>query len=99
MPSAPYVLSVGVVSRSPRVLLALAALAPSVGIGPGHVETRTFPRGYRAVSYTPAALGRSRPAPLVVMLHGCNMTAEQQEASSDLDEKAEREGFLVLYPD
>src|SRR4051812_25596291 len=112
---APCVLSVGVMFRGHHILgvrrpraapsslrfraLAIAALAPSVGIGPGFVETRTFPHGYRAVLYTPAALDRSRPAPLVVMLHGCNMTAEQQEAAGDLDEEAERERFVVLYPD
>src|SRR4051795_168262 len=79
--------------------LAVVALAPGVGIGPGHVETRTFPHGYRAVVYTPTTLDRSRPAPLLVMLHGCNMTAEQQEAVGDLDAKAERERFAVLYPD
>ena len=49
--------------------------------------------------YTPATLNRSRPAPLVVMLHGCGTTAEQMEAAAELDQQAERDHFVVMYPD
>jgi poly(hydroxyalkanoate) depolymerase family esterase len=65
----------------------------------GRVEQRTYPNGYRALVYTPASLNRSKPAPLVVMLHGCGTTAEQMEAASQLDQQAERDHFVVMYPD
>jgi poly(hydroxyalkanoate) depolymerase family esterase len=65
----------------------------------GSVERRSYPNGYRSVVYTPASLNRSRPAPLVVMLHGCGTTAEQIETASQLDQQAERDHFVVMYPD
>jgi poly(hydroxyalkanoate) depolymerase family esterase len=92
--------------------IAIAALALAVGSAHqraagrhdraarhGQVQQRSYPNGYRAVLYTPASLDRSRPAPLVVMLHGCGTTAEQIEGASQLDQQAEREHFVVLYPD
>jgi poly(hydroxyalkanoate) depolymerase family esterase len=38
------------------------------------------------------------PAPLVVVLHGCEQDADGIAASSRWNELAERGGFLVLYP-
>ncbi len=38
-------------------------------------------------------------APLVVVLHGCNMTPAQQAAASEYDALAKQQGFVVLYPD
>ncbi len=83
------------------VVAALALVAPAAAqaAAPGTTQTRTYPGGYRAIQYTPAALDRSRPAPLFVMVHGCGTTAEQQEAANELDQQAERDGFVVLYPD
>ncbi len=66
---------------------------------PGQREERTYPNGYRAVVYTPASIDRTEPAPLFVMVHGCNTTAEQQEVANELDEQAERDRFVVLYAD
>ena len=65
----------------------------------GHLERRSFPNGYRALVYTPASLDRSRPAPLVVMLHGCGTSAEEMEGATDFDRHAERDRFVVMYPD
>jgi len=65
----------------------------------GKVDQRSFPKDYRALVYTPATLNRSRPAPLVVMLHGCGTTAEQMETAAELDQQAERDHFVVMYPD
>jgi poly(hydroxyalkanoate) depolymerase family esterase len=45
-------------------------------------------------SYT----GRSR-VPLVVVTHGSNTTAAEQEAANSYDRVAERYGFIVMYPD
>jgi poly(hydroxyalkanoate) depolymerase family esterase len=66
-----------------------------------HARTvhRTYPGGYSAVAYTPASLDPSRPAPLVVMLHGCSTTAETMETATELDAEAERGRFVVLYAD
>lgn len=51
--------------------------------------------------YTPASYLRSpqRPVPVVVMIHGCNTFADEQAAASAWHEIAERERFLVVYPD
>lgn len=54
---------------------------------------------YRAVVYTPASYNPQVPMPVVLMVHGCNTTAEQQQAANRFDALAEREHFIVVYPD
>ncbi|HEX6388751.1 MAG TPA: PHB depolymerase family esterase, partial [Solirubrobacteraceae bacterium] len=54
---------------------------------------------YRYVRYTPASYVPGRAAPLLVMVHGCQTTAEQQMRANRFNALAEREGFVVLYPD
>lgn len=83
------------------VALSLGVLLPAQAMAqaPGATEQRTYPGGYRVLQYTPSALDRSEPAPLFVMLHGCNTTAEQQQFANELDAQAERDGFVVLYPE
>jgi poly(hydroxyalkanoate) depolymerase family esterase len=49
--------------------------------------------------FTPSGYRRSHPVPLVVFVHGCNTTAEQQENASLYDPVAEKYGFIVMYPD
>ena len=56
-------------------------------------------RAYRGLVYVPGSVGADTPAPLVVVLHGANTTAEQQRAASQFDPLAARERFIVLYPD
>ena len=99
--------------RGCGVAVAIGALAVAAGCGDGKpaggndraaaqhhvVQQRSYPHGYRAVVYTPASLKRSKPAPLVVMLHGCGTTAEQMEAATELDKQADQYHFVVLYPD
>ena len=55
-------------------------------------------RGYRV--FRPPAL-RSRPAPLVVLLHGCLPGANGEEVASALkfDNEASSAGFVAVYPD
>jgi poly(hydroxyalkanoate) depolymerase family esterase len=49
--------------------------------------------------YVPASYQPGSKVPLVVMVHGCQTSAEQQQNASLIDEVADREGFIVLYPD
>ncbi len=54
---------------------------------------------YRYVVYVPSGR-RSRPGmPLVVVLHGCTMTADEEAAATAYDQIAAARGFVVLYPD
>jgi poly(hydroxyalkanoate) depolymerase family esterase len=68
---------------------------------PGSTRAFTYgsgPDAHPYIVYTPSSY-RSRPAPLVVMTHGCQTTAEQQMRSTLFNRVAERHRFVVLYPD
>jgi poly(hydroxyalkanoate) depolymerase family esterase len=54
---------------------------------------------YHYAVYVPSSYGAGSAIPLVVVLHGCTMTAEQQAAASGYDSLAEQRRFIVLYPD
>jgi poly(hydroxyalkanoate) depolymerase family esterase len=54
---------------------------------------------YRSLVYVPGSVDPDTSAPLVVVLHGANTTAEQQRAVSLFDPIAVRERFIVMYPD
>ena len=95
--------------RRTLALLALGLLALAVaacggegdGLGGGSFSRGSFAnehgeRGYRL--YVPDARD-GRSAPLVVMLHGCGQDAEDFAAGTRMNSLAEREKFLVLYPE
>lgn len=49
--------------------------------------------------FVPAGLPAGRPAPLVVMLHGCKQDPDDIAAGTRLNALAAREKFYVLYPE
>lgn len=70
--------------------------------GAGRVDQRT----YRASTgtndylvYVPRGWKETDELPLYVMLHGCGTTAAQQMGANLLNPLADRERFLVAYPD
>jgi poly(hydroxyalkanoate) depolymerase family esterase len=54
---------------------------------------------YGYLRYTPTTYAAGHAAPLLVSVHGCQTTAEQHLKSTLWNRVAEREGFVVLYPD
>ena len=80
----------------------VAGQGSAVAADPGTTVTGTVGSGLSKHSYRvyiPSTYRPNRPAPLVVMTHGCQTTAEQQQRANQYDVVAERERFLVLYPD
>src|SRR3954465_7965978 len=89
-------------------LVVVLALPPGVAAAapdppdPGQTTTGTVTSNgddYPYILYTPTSYTAGRPAPLVVMVHGCQTTAEQHMKSTLYNRVAEREGFVVLYVD
>ena len=54
---------------------------------------------YTYALYVPSTYRPNARVPLVVVLHGCGTTADQQATASGYDPVAEQDGFIVLYPD
>jgi len=54
-------------------------------------------RGYRL--YLPTILDQNQPRPLVFVLHGGGGNGAQAEAGLRYDQLAERDGWIVVYPD
>lgn len=48
--------------------------------------------------YVPSSYDRSKPAPLVISLHGASLWGAAQRELSQWNEVAEREGLIVVYP-
>lgn len=63
----------------------------------GVAITSTGPRRYRI--FKPVGVPRNEKLPMLVMLHGCGQNAQALSASSRMNRVAERERFLVLYPE
>lgn len=54
--------------------------------------------GYKLYVPGPRPVGARGRAPMVVMLHGCTQDPDQFMTSTRMNQLAEREGFVVLYP-
>lgn len=80
--------------------LGLAVAAASLGLsasafaGTVTVEQHSGRNVRVFVPTTPAS-----PTPLVVMLHGCTQTANDFADATQMDALAEKEGFVVAYPE
>lgn len=55
------------------------------------------PGALRAMTYVPERL--SRPAALVVVLHGCTQSAAAYDAGAGWSQLADRHGFALLFPE
>ena len=63
----------------------------------GVTRTHFGSRQYKL--WIPAAHDPQRPSPLLMMLHGCTQHAEDLAAISGMNAVADREGFLLVYPE
>jgi poly(hydroxyalkanoate) depolymerase family esterase len=61
--------------------------------------TYTSSEGARQyLAYVPSTYSPDRPAPLLVALHGCLETADSFRRLTRLDEVAQADGFVVVFP-
>ena len=86
--------------RRPRVehtqLFGQLPAAPVGGTIAGTFRNAHGQRGYRL--YVPGGY-QGRPVPLLVMLHGCTQRPDDFAAATRMNDLAERDTFLVLYPE
>lgn len=61
------------------------------------IETADGPRSYKL--YVPSRYDKSRPAPLLVVLHGCTQNPDDMARGTRFNELAEEKGILVAYPE
>ncbi|WP_266077981.1 extracellular catalytic domain type 1 short-chain-length polyhydroxyalkanoate depolymerase [Haladaptatus caseinilyticus] len=59
--------------------------------------TNHYYSGFDYWKYVPDSAGTD--SPLVVMLHGCTQDADEFRVETGMNEVADREGFVVIYPD
>jgi Esterase PHB depolymerase len=95
---------VGVTARKTARLIqkTKGVTAPVLPKGPGDwlagvVIGAAGTRRYRL--YRPAHVSAGEEIPLLVMLHGCGQDASSFAAGSRMNRIAERERFMVLYPE
>jgi poly(hydroxyalkanoate) depolymerase family esterase len=81
-------------------------IGPAPDCGCGHVTQFTYAGPMAAATgsdsylvFIPSSYTGRKRVPLVVVSHGTNTTAAEQEAASDYDQVAEKDGFIVMYPD
>ena len=61
------------------------------------IQTADGPRMYKL--YVPSRYDKSRPAPLLVVLHGCTQNPDDIAKGTRFNTLAEEKGFLVAYPE
>lgn len=83
------------------ILRALDAPAEDVPLGEFLDRSFTNDAGTRAYKlYVPASYSAvsGKPAPVVVMLHGCSQSPDDFAAGTQMNALADQQGFLVVYP-
>ncbi|MGN6472775.1 MAG: extracellular catalytic domain type 1 short-chain-length polyhydroxyalkanoate depolymerase [Mycobacteriales bacterium] len=83
-------------------LMPCAAVAAPSDLGNGkttHGVTNFKGDRFPYLLYTPTSYRTEQAAPLVVVMHGCQTTAAQEEQITRFDKLADKHGFLVLYPE
>ena len=77
--------------------------AYDLGGGQGRVEYREYGLNagvlHSSLTYLPSGWTKAERLPVYVMVHGCGTTAAQQMGANLLNPIADRERFIVLYPD
>src|SRR5260370_13665839 len=63
----------------------------------GTAKTSSGTRNYKL--WVPSGLAKQKPVPLVMMLHGCTQKPEDLATISGMNEIADRNNFLVVYPE
>ena len=63
----------------------------------GTANTASGSRNYKL--WVPSGLAKQKPAPLVMMLHGCMQKPEDLAKISRMNDIADRSKFLVVYPE
>lgn len=77
-----------------------AAPPPPAGDSRGSWPAAGDPTSRDYLLHVPAKVARSnKRVPLVVFLHGCSQTAADVAVGTGLSRLADREGFVVLYPE
>ena len=96
--------SVRVLFCRARFVIAVLLLACAASTAPGQGQTLQIlllhdeiDRNYTI--YVPTSYVPQHPAPLVVNMHGYTLNRSFQMAASRMNDVADREGFLVVYPD
>ena len=84
-------------SPSPSPPTVRVTAGPVPGYQRGNVSEHSDVYPYAV--YAPPSLRADSAPPLVVVLHGCGMTADQMATASQYDALAARDRFIVLYPD
>ena len=77
------------------------ALAERVAPKPGAWQEQTITtagRTRRAFVHAPAGVPSETAVPLVCMLHGCTQDAASFAAATQMNEAADRHGFVAVYP-
>ena len=87
------------------LVVLLVSASPAAAKRPASGQTETGSVTFRGAEFpyllhTPSAQGRKQRAlPLLVVVHGCQTTAQQEMELTLFNELADREGFVVLYPE
>src|SRR4030095_6606429 len=80
------------------VLLAFLTVAAHGGTwASGTVKNASGTLDYKL--WAPSDYRKDKPVPLGLMLHGCTQKAEDLAAISGMNELADKNNFLVVYPE